>query len=164
MSKDVPLLVCNSCDTIELAPTPGGAEFEYLLSAHHEYPSGERHVGSLVNVPESAWNSPATREQIVKSIRDGMGGGTTGFDSSVYEVRDTLSDDALACFKQHRRDINCTDFHSAKKELKPPTQSARKELGMASYNSLSKVYLCDYCPVKSAVDAVFYGNVSKGEL
>jgi hypothetical protein len=71
-------------------------------------------------------------------------GGKTGFDPQYYEDKNTYVEDAAKCFTAHRRQIPCIDWHSDKKRIGNPTK-----LG---WEAGPKVYLCDFCVVRSSVD------------
>lgn len=109
------------------------------LTSRHVFPNNERHFGHLFDVEEFRWRNPEVRRQILEQI-----GGRTGFDPQYYEDKNTYVEDAVKCFDAHRRTIPCIDWHSDKKRIGNPTK-----LG---WESGPKVYLCDFCPVRSTVD------------
>ena len=58
----------------------------------------------------------------------------------------------MTCYSDHMRPKGqCPDYKSDKKLLKPETNAERKEAGLEKYERTGgpKVYLCDFCPVKS---------------
>lgn len=155
-NKDEPmirLLVCRNCKTIEELPDwDGDPRDDVLLNISvqkHQVPT--EHIGLLMKFPVKYWVVPKIQEEIVKQIRGGSEG-LDVFQTKFYETRSTFGEDAMSCFREHLRPKGqCPDYKSEKKMLKPDTKSERKDAGMDKYERSSgpKVYLCDFCPVKS---------------
>lgn len=143
------LLVCLNCKTIEELPDFTGPSdrdvlLETLVERHQS--AGVAHAGHLVKVPEKHWKVPATRQSIVKQIRDGCGG-LSETDPDFYDTKATFHEDALACYAQHQRPKGqCPDWRSEQKILRPSTSADRVELGLDPA-ARPKVYLCQFCPV-----------------
>ena len=125
-----------------------------LVSRHQS--AGIPHTGQLFNVDEDKWNNATIRDDITKRIVEQLDpDSTTGFGSSTYALMHTLRDDAMACWKAHRRVPDCPDYKSDSKRLVPGTAAERKELGLdPTYDSQDRSltrYLCEHCPVHSLV-------------
>lgn len=144
------LLVCRTCKTIEELPDwEGGHETDVLLQisvAKH----GESHIGNLLRFPFRYWVVPKVKDAILQQIREG----STGLDvisHNFYQTKSQFGEDAMSCWGLHNRPKGqCEDYKSEKKLLKPPTSAERKEAGLdAPGKTGPKVYLCDFCPVKS---------------
>ena len=145
------LLVCRTCKSIEELPDyDGSPETDTLLNisvGRHQRP--EPHLGILMKFPFKYWAVPKIKEEIVKQIR----GGSTGLDvisDNFYETKSQFAEDAMNCWGLHLRPKGqCPDYKSDKKVLKPDTAADRKEAGLSMEVGGPKVYLCDFCPVKS---------------
>lgn len=158
----VRLLVCTTCKTIEKLPAyEGPPEHDVTLTISAER-HGETHRGKLINVSVLHWESPTMQAEIIKQIW----GGSTGLDvfgTNFYSTRDTFGEDALNCYQAHLRPKEgCPEFRSEKKRLLPGTDSERKELGLPKVREDNgpKVFLCDFCPVRSYYAHRF--NTEKG--
>ena len=155
-SKDeamVRLLVCRNCKTIEELPDwDGDPRDDVLLNISvqkHQQP--EEHIGLLFKFPIKYWAVPKVQEEIVKQIRGGSEG-LDAFQKNFYATKMTFAEDAMSCYGEHNRPKGqCADYKSDKKVLKPDSKAERKEAGLGNYEASSgpKVYLCDFCPVKS---------------
>lgn len=157
------LLVCRTCKSIEELPDwEGSPESDTLLNISvqkHQQPT--EHIGILLKFPLRYWVVPKVKEEIIKQIR----GGSTGLDvisNNFYQTKMTFHDDAMTCWGAHLRPKGqCPDYKSDKKLLKPDTAAERKAAGLERPGEAGpKVYLCDFCPVKSYNMAKF--NESKG--
>lgn len=144
------LLVCHTCKTIdELPPTegdPGDILFSLTVERH-----GDSHTGRLWNVPAVLWMSKSGKDDIIKQLTEGSTG-LDAFGTNFYNTRMQFAEDAMTCYSEHNRPKGqCPDYKSEKKRLKPKTDSDRKQAGLGNYDSAGgpKVYLCDFCPVKS---------------
>jgi len=140
----VRLLICRDCRTIEELPDfTGPVEHDVLLDhavEPHKFPNGEPHFGNLADVDEVAWRDDSQRQQIIDQIRSK----TTGLAGEFYATVNTFEADAMKCYSRHNRpDQGCIDWKIEKKRLGNPTK-----LG---WQAGPKVYLCDFCPVKSWV-------------
>lgn len=149
----VRLLVCRTCKTIEKLPAyEGPAEHDVTLEISVER-HGEGHVGQLINVSVLHWESPTMQAEIVKQIWGGSAG-LDVFGTNFYETKDTFAADAMACYQRHLRPKDgCHEFRDESKRLLPGTDKARKDLGLAPVRESNgpKVYLCDFCPVRSVL-------------
>lgn len=141
------LLVCRTCKTIDELPSaeedPGDVLLQITVERH-----GEDHIGLLYNVPKVVWLSEEMKPQVIQQIQ----GGSTGLDvfgTQYYATRMQFGEDAMKCYKQHNRPKGqCPDYRSEKKALRPQTQKERMAAGL-DVSSAPKIYLCDFCPVKS---------------
>ena len=153
MAEKVRLLLCFECGTLEqLADYDGNPDLDWELNyliEPHSFPSGEKHPGQLMNVEKKHWDNKSTRREIENKIRESRG--HTGFDTSFYEAKETLKEDALVCFGKHNRNPGCPDYRSEKKRLSAGTNAERREIGLSPHRS--DQFLCSYCPVHSLVMA-----------
>ncbi|KJK56232.1 hypothetical protein [Saccharothrix sp. ST-888] len=152
------ILICQDCQTTETLPPYEGdprndTALEYATSKH-AYPNGDRHFGRLYGPVEAGvWDNREAREEILKQLwqREGH----TGMEPWVYQAVDTLKADAMQCWRSRQRPETCSDFHSSKKLLVPPTARDRKSEGLAKWdraNPGAQRYLCDYCPIRSVAE------------
>jgi hypothetical protein len=144
------LLVCRTCKTIEELPDWDGRVEDDLLLNISVAKHGDSHTGNLLKFPFRYWAVPKVKEEIVKQIRQG----SSGLDiigEGFYATKSQFGEDAMTCWGLHNRPTGqCDDYKSEKKLLKPPTSAERKELKMEAPGKTGpKVYLCDFCPVKS---------------
>jgi len=153
---EIRLLLCNVCKTIEeLPPYDGDPELDVLLAVlveKHRFPSGDPHVGRLFRFNKYLWDRPDVREEVIRQIHGGGSEGLDEFDAGYYDTKDTFREDAMQCYNAHLRPKGgCHDWRSDKKRLLPNTKAERKDAGLP--NPLDapgpKVYLCDFCPVRS---------------
>lgn len=152
--KQVRILICFVCKSMETLPDYSGApENDVLLdelASRHVQKHGDDRSGALFRCPESKWDHPATRRDIVKR----MWAGTTGFKPSYYDAKDTFVEDAGRCYNQHKRPAIsggslCHDYRNESKRLGSPTTQDRKavekefhvDLGQAT----TQMYLCQFC-------------------
>lgn len=138
------LLMCRDCRTIEPLPDfDGPPEYDALLDhmvEAHKFPNGEMHVGNLAQVPDEDWKNPERRQAIIQQAT----ARTTGLESEFYATKNTFEYDAMKCYGQHGRpDEGCIDWRDDKKRLGNPTKFG--------WQVGPKVYLCDFCPVRSWV-------------
>jgi hypothetical protein len=62
-------------------------------------------------------------------------------------MKDNFSHDAFTCWRvDHGRTLNCADYMSDKKKIKPDTAALRKSEGIDPKGRPS-IYLCQFCPV-----------------
>lgn len=136
------LLQCLDCLTLDKLPDFEGdfhddVLLENLISEKHCFPNGERHRGNLFSVEQKTWDRLDVRTQIEKDIW-----------KEQYEraaTRDTYEMDALACYNKHNRPKEgCIDWKDDRKRIGNPTTEGWRQ-------GRVKVYLCDFCPVKSWV-------------
>ncbi|MET7525652.1 hypothetical protein ACFYSJ_26175 [Streptomyces sp. NPDC005248] len=154
----VRLLLCKDCHSTEVLPHFEGdprqdTVLEYAV-AKHQYPNGERHFGRLYpveGVEEDRWHSDSSaRDEILKRVWQEEG--ATGMEPWVCQAVDTLKDDAMQCWRSRNRPETCSDYHSDKNLLTPPTAGDRKSEGLPKWNKSNpsgQRYLCDYCPIRS---------------
>jgi len=146
------LLVCRDCKSIEELPDYEGRPSDDLLLnisvEKHQRP--QPHTGNLLKFPLRYWVVPKIREEIIKQINVGSTG-LAVFGTNFNNVKMTFHEDAMKCFGEHNRPKGqCSDYKSEKKRLKPGTDKERRELGLGRAEARGpKVYLCDFCPVKS---------------
>jgi hypothetical protein len=146
------LLVCRNCKTIEELPDYQGRPSDDLLLnisvEKHQKP--DPHIGLLFRFPLKFWVVPKIREEIIKQIGSGSSG-LDVFGTQFYETKMAFHDDAMKCYNQHLRPKGqCPDYKSEKKMLKPTTDAERKDVGLGKAGEKGpKIYLCDFCPVKS---------------
>jgi len=154
-NKDEPMiriLVCRNCKTIEEMPDyEGDPEYDTLLNIlvqKHQKPV--EHIGLVIKFPVKYWAVPKVREAIVAQIKGGSSG-LDAFQTNFYATKNQFAEDAMSCFSDHNRPVGqCADYKSDKKLLKPDTSAERKEAGLSLAGKTGpKVYLCDFCPVKS---------------
>ena len=148
-------LTCNSFD--ELPDYQGPPEYDttlsYVVDKH-----GPNHQGQLYRLPIGFWVQEEYRRRIIEQIRGGSSG-LAEFDSSYYDVQNTFRDDAMACYKKHLRPKEgCPDWRHSSKELNPDTKAERKEAGLSLTPTGPKVYICDFCPVRS-----YYERKARGD-
>lgn len=151
------LLVCNECETIDELPDFDGEPeddilLENLISEKHSYTPDHPHHGNLLWVDNEDWKDTKKREGILREVRRGAQGGTTGMDPEAYALRNNYQEDALNCYSAHRRPKDgCIDWKDKSKiignsMLTDEEKRKKREHGIGS-NQV--VYLCDFCPVRS---------------
>lgn len=77
------------------------------------------------------------RDDVLKGLQERW----TGFHPEFYAQKDSYTEDAMRCFNLHRRPqgADCIDWHDDGRRVTPNSWKGRE------------VYLCDFCPVASAV-------------
>ena len=152
------LLYCYNCKTIEELPDFEGRPeddtlLEILVEKHQS--AGIPHTGFLSKIGVKIWSVESYRKEIIKNLRNRVGGGLADIDPDYYTTKATFFEDAMTCFNLHLRPTEgCPDWKSEKKRLIPKgTDELRKEVGMekAAKSTGTKVYLCDFCPAKTFV-------------
>lgn len=146
------ILHCRTCNRFEEIPDfEGNPEDDVLL----EITIGRHtdHVGRLFKMPMKYMMVPSLKTEILKQMTQGSSG-LDVVSNDFYSTSATFRDDAMKCYGQHSRPKGmCPDFRSEKKRLIPKTKAERKDAGLASpAESGPKVYLCDFCVVRSFVD------------
>ena len=160
------LLVCKKCKSIEEVPDyegPDGginsAEYDHSLRFfvdQHMEKGCKKDDWILYNLPTKYWIIPKVKESIEKQINEGAQG-LDVFGTNFYATKSNFSADAMTCWmKEHNQTRDCSDYKSDKKILKAGTDAERMKLGLEKESSGPKVYLCDYCPVKSIVQEKAY--------
>ena len=154
------LLRCLVCNTWEELPDwEGAVEEDFLLEVSiekHKFPSGEPHVGKLFKVPVSYWAHPEKRKAVLTQLGQG---GSVGLDAldpdkAFYDTKMTFAEDAMTCWRSRLSPKDgCGDYQTPQKRILPKTAAERKELGLPSPEDAPgpKVYICNFCPVHSAV-------------
>jgi hypothetical protein len=154
-NKDEPqirVLVCRNCKSIEELPDyDGDPALDTLLNilvSQHQKPV--EHIGLLLKFPLKYWAVPKIQAEIVKQIKGGSEG-LDAFQTNFYATKNQFAEDAMRCYSDHNRPKGqCADYKSDKKLLKPDTNAERKDAGLEKAGVKGpKVYLCDFCPVKS---------------
>jgi len=145
------LLVCRTCKSAEELPDWDGSPADDVLLQltveRHQNP--EPHLGQLYKFPVKYWARPDVKESIMAQIREGGSAGLDVFGTNYYNTKSQFGEDAMTCWKLHNRTLDCGDYKHDRKLLKPGTDKERRDAGLGSSRS-PQVYLCDFCPVKSA--------------
>jgi len=150
------LLYCYNCKTIEELPDFKGhpdddVTLQVCIDRHES--AGIPHNGQLSDVGVKTWENKKNREEIIKNMRTKYGGGLSDLDPDYYTTKATFYDDAMKCYSDHLRPKGtCGDWRSKNKRLVPKnTAELRKEIGLVSAEKSAgtKVFLCDFCPVKT---------------
>ena len=150
------LLYCYNCKTIEELPDFKGhpdddVTLQVCIDRHES--AGIPHNGQLSDVGVKTWENKKNREEIIKNMRTKYGGGLSDLDPDYYITKATFYDDAMKCYSEHLRPKGtCGDWRSKNKRLVPKnTAELRKEIGLVSAEKSAgtKVFLCDFCPVKT---------------
>lgn len=160
MAEDakIRLLICHDCGSIEELPWfEGPPEHDDTLNyrdAAHRFPSGTWHSRVLADVPKDQWEKPTYRDEIVRQIAIAAGapGSGAGMGQSWYDVKANFEQDAIACWKAHKRTTDCGDYRAESKRLLPDTAADRRAEGLPSRaRYLPNTWLCSFCPVQSLV-------------
>lgn len=157
MPEYLRILRCDVCKTLEEVPDyEGDPRHDYVLDAcirqRHTETSGQKHLGQLMRVEKKHWESPSVRKEILRQLAVK----TTGFDPEVYKADAGFRADAMDCWKAHLRVTECGDYKIREKRLTPNTASERKAAGLPKYRSDKDVYLCDFCPAKTAAQEAHF--------
>lgn len=155
--QQIRLLVCRTCKTAdELPDFEGRPEDDVLLNIvveRHQKP--EPHMGMLYKFPVKYWAREDVKKSIIKQISDGGSSGLDVFGTNYYETKSQFADDAMKCWQLHNQTHDCGDYKSERKVLKPGTEDERRREGLGA-STAPKIYLCDFCPVKSIVQKKAY--------
>lgn len=154
------LLVCKKCKTIEEVPSyegPEGGEnsaeydnsLRFFIDQHMEK-GCKKDNWIMYNLPTKYWIIPKVKESIEKQINEGAQG-LDVFGTNFYATKATFTSDAMSCWIKHNQTKDCSDYKTDRMRLKPDTEAERKEAGMEKESKGPKVYLCDFCPIKSIV-------------
>jgi hypothetical protein len=151
------ILYCWNCRSIEELPDyEGDPQYDDLLELlieKHET-AGVPHQGSLFKIGVKLWSQEKYRTEIISQMREKVGGGLANLDPDYYTTKATFYEDAMKCYSLHLRPVDsCYDWKNERKRLLPKTAELRKDAGLVSPSQSqgTKVYLCDFCPVKSVV-------------
>lgn len=168
------LLQCFECKSVEelpdypLAAKPADDVTLHYLDRKHGGGSEQPHHRTLHRIEKRVWGDRAAQRQIM----DQMWTSEKGFKPSYYDIKDTLKDDAVKCHIAHQRQVPCIDWKDSSKRLTSPTSKDRKQLARDLPRSFGGdrdaiahggpvQYLCDFCPVASAVE--YAKRVARGE-
>lgn len=166
------LLVCRECKTIEELPLYSGPKeleaqdpvLDRVVQRHHQLHGDMRSdAAALLVASEDPCNCDEKtvfdvhgrrqpnplrihgRHTFWEGHRDdvlkGLAERWTGFNPEFYATKDTYKEDAMRCYNLHRRPqgADCIDWHDDGRRVTPHDWKGRN------------VYLCDFCPVASAV-------------
>lgn len=143
------ILVCRTCTTVDEIPDWEGRPEDdpYLKNIVDKH--GISHKGQLFRLPIGLWLKEDTKRHIVEQVK-GVSKGLAAFDPEFYNVRNQFGEDALKCYGEHQRPKGqCPEFRQEHKQLNPNTKVERKEAGLTLTPTGPKVYLCDFCPVRT---------------
>lgn len=150
------LLYCYNCKSIEELPDfEGRPEDDHLLEilVEKHQSAGIPHTGFLSKIGVKIWSQEKYRKEIIKNLRDRVGGGLADIDPDYYTTKATFYEDAMKCYNLHLRPAeDCSDWRAKNKRLIPKgTDEIRKEIGLesAAKSASTNVFLCDFCPVKT---------------
>lgn len=150
------LLYCYNCKSIEELPDFEGRPeddtlLELLVEKHQS--AGIPHNGFLSKIGVKIWSVESYRKEIIKNLRNKVGGGLADLDPDYYTTKATFYEDAMKCYSEHLRPKeSCPDWRASNKRLIPKsTAELRKEIGLesAAKSAGTNVFLCDFCPVKT---------------
>lgn len=158
------LLICKPCRTIETLPLFEGPSAEEAqdplldgLVRRHVQKHGDiqSDAGLLMRVKDTDWDKH--RFEILNNLKQRW----TGFEPSLYAIKSTYEEDAMACFRRHGRPTaDCYDWRDDSKLLTPTSwhresddidRSEQKKILAEIAPARQPVYLCDFCPV-----AIYY--------
>lgn len=151
------IFYCWNCKTIdELPDFQGRPEDDTLLAllVERHITAGIAHSCTPFRIGVKTWSNTKIREAIIKKIKSETNGGLDDLDPTYYATRSMFYEDAMKCYSLHLRPHDsCADYKTDRKRLVPNTAAERKEAGLVSpdKSGATKVYLCDFCPVKSVV-------------
>lgn len=161
MAKEVRLLVCHACESVQEIPWcgedpqcnhPGCVEPLEFRVAEHTFADGRAHApANLAAIDKAVWDKFSTKQDVLLQLKRIVNPGAgAGLGESLYDVKSNFEMDAMACWKQHKRTQDCGDWKKESKRLDPDTNSARKDLGMPRLRQTKPTtFLCDYCPMRS---------------
>lgn len=148
---------CWNCRVFdELPDFQGRPEDDTLLAilVERHQSAGVPHHCTPFKVGVKLWSNPRIQQEIIKQIREQTNGGLDLLDPGYYATRSMFYEDAMSCYAKHNRpQDSCGDWKHESKRLVPKTAAERKEAGLASpqESNATRVYLCDFCPMKSVV-------------
>jgi len=165
------LLFCDHCHTLEELPDYDGNDpvdplLEGLVFKHNErdpMAHGGRDLHHspmrLVHIePDGTRTSDEVwekdREKILKKLNEENK--KVGMASWAYESMNTYAEDALRCYRDHRRpDLGagnpCIDYWSDSKRIGRPTKIGKQVLKEAPKTGTNDPHLCQWCPYYSTV-------------
>jgi hypothetical protein len=156
------LLICKDCGTIEHIPFfDGPPEYNSARIARlrdHVYDladgTSSTHEIAFTTVNSLFWKtSQDFRDWVVRAINDSIETGDVGLGEKNYALKSTFMEDAVTCWRKHKRTNDCDEYMSKGKRLVPDdTRGDRKELGLSTRSAdMPGIYLCSFCPVHSIV-------------
>jgi hypothetical protein len=158
------LLVCKKCKNIDEVPQYEGpeggensADYDFTMRFfvdQHIDKGCKRDDFITYILPTKYWIVPKVKESIIKQINEGAQG-LDVFGTNFYATKDNFTSDAMTCWtREHKSTKDCNDYKSEIKVLSAGTEAERKSGGFGAYKG-KKVYLCDFCPVKSIVQGKY---------
>ena len=113
------LLYCYNCKTIEELPDFEGNPDDDVfleLSIEKHNSAGIPHTGFLSKIGVKTWSQEKFRKEIIKNLRNRVGGGLADLDPDYYTTKATFYEDAMKCFADHLRPKEgCPDWKDSKK-------------------------------------------------
>jgi hypothetical protein len=155
------LMKCLKCKTIDEIPGYSGPEggentvefdeaLRFFVDQHIDKGCTNRDDRVIYYLPVRFWVIPKVKKGILKQIQQGAEG-LDIFGTNFYATKENFTADAMTCWIAHKQTKDCGDYKNDKKLLKADTAKERLDAGLEKESSGPKVYLCDYCPVKSIV-------------
>lgn len=155
------LLICAKCKMVDEVPTYDGPEggentvqydlsLKFFVDQHLERGCTNQDDRTLAKLPTKYWIIPKVKESIMNQIQEGSKG-LDVFGTNFYATKENFTSDAMSCWIAHKQTKDCGDYKSDSKLLKAGTAKERLAAGLEKESNGPKVYLCDYCPVKSIV-------------
>lgn len=162
------VLKCMKCRSLEEVPDYDGPEggentMEYDLNLKfftddHVNKGCGREDFATYRFPTRFWVIPKVKEGITTQLQEGAQG-LDVFGTKFYDTKSNFQADAMSCWiKEHNQTKDCGEYKHEKKLLKPGTSKERMAAGLAKEGTGPKVYLCDFCPVKSLVQKKAYSK------
>jgi hypothetical protein len=158
--EKIRVLICHTDGAVmELPWFEGNPDHDDTLKyriSQHKFPDGSAHFGNLFVYNKKDWNNSVYRQaildEIAKQVKPGEG---TGLGNTFYELKDTFTEDAIACWKGFGKttDPGHCDYRKDNKRLYPDTKGLRKDLGLDPKDR-PNTFLCDFCPVNSVVEGL----------
>lgn len=161
---EIRLYICSDCKQIIPIESADSTivppyKYDYLLHRIEEDHGWRGHNFAVISVNKDAWDDAdgSGRKTIVANIQAAAKNGGSmlskdGFlGEDLYQVKDQFKEDALTCWKQHNRTLNCDDWKTPPKLVEPDTKALRKSEGLAQYRS--NIHICNWCPVTSMIEA-----------
>lgn len=155
------ILKCMKCKSIEEIPGYDGpeggintVEYDHALRFFIDQHIAKRCTRDdfvMYDLPVKFWMVPKVKEGIEKQLKEGATG-LDVFGTEFYATKENFTGDAMTCWMAHKQTKDCDDYKSDKKLLVPDTDKERLDAGLEKAGTSGpKVYLCDFCPVKSIV-------------
>jgi hypothetical protein len=162
------LLCCNHCHTVDEVPDfegnldeTGGIDplIEAVVMKHNQrdpMAHGGRNLQfspiRIAVVEDSAWATD--KEGVLKQLQSENK--KVGFDAWAYEAVNTYQEDAMTCYRRHKRpDLGagkpCIDYWSDSKRIGRPTAIGKQILKENEKLGARDPHLCQFCPYFSTV-------------